>query len=443
MTPRRKRIAVVGGGVAGLSAAWALRENTDVVVYEKAPRFGGHACTVDIDHTGKKMAVDIGFICFNRPNYPNFTQLLRHLQVKTVWTDMSFAVTDPIGYEWSSDPWGLFAWKRNVLDSKFRGLLGEIVDFNHVARAELTADQVPDTSLGDWLDGHGYSELFRTAYLLPMSAAIWSTPERLMLDYPVRTFLQFFDNHRLMHLVRPMWRTVAGGSRSYVDKLLADLRPSLHPAVQIETIRPAGPGKVQIVERDRPPQTFDAVILSSHADESRRMLDDRYEEQRLALGSVRFSQNTAYLHHDSSLMPKRRMAWGSWNVMKGQDDRVCVTYWMNRLQKLPNSRPVFVTLNPIHMPAKDKTFGVYEFDHPMYDTPSAAARRSVQRMQGHGGLFFAGAWLGDGFHEAGLRTGLEAAFALGGQVPWAATTQHRHTLIHAPFSHAPVSAMAQ
>lgn len=442
MTSRRKRIAVVGGGVAGLGAAWALRENAEVVVYDKAPRFGGHAWTIDIDHTGVSMPVDIGFICFNRPNYPNFTKMLKHLDVRTVWTDMSFAVSDPNGYEWSSDPWGLFAWKRNALDADFRGLLGEIINFNNVAREELTSDRVTEASLGDWLDGHGYSQLFRSAYLLPMSAAIWSTPEKLMLDYPVDSFLRFFDNHRLMHLVRPIWRTVAGGSRSYVDKLLADLQPSLRPAAQIETIRPAGPGKTQIIEHRKPPQIFDAVILACHADESRRMLDHSYDEQRLALGSVRFSQNTAYVHHDRTLMPKRRAAWGSWNVLKGQDDSVCVSYWMNRLQKLPNDRSVFVTLNPVHEPVKSKTFGVYKFDHPMYDAPSAAARRAIQRVQGRDGLFFAGSWLGDGFHEAGLRTGLEAAFALGGQVPWEPTVTHKHAPVHALPGRTPVSALA-
>jgi predicted NAD/FAD-binding protein len=438
MISRRKRIAVVGGGVAGLGAAWALRETADLVVYERARRFGGHAWTVDIDYEGTPLAVDIGFICFNRPNYPNFTALLQHLGVKTVWTDMSFSVSDPRGYEWSSDPWGVLAWKRNALDAKFRGLLNEILHFNNVARRELIAGDMPEMTLGDWLDTRGFSEIFRTAYLLPMSAAIWSTPEPLMLDYPVGSFLTFFDNHRLMHLVRPIWRTVAGGSRAYVSKLLSDLEPVLRPAAHIETVRPAGSGRVHIMERNRPPQTFDAVILASHADQSLRMLDSSYDEQRLALGSLHFSSNIAYLHHDPSLMPERRSAWASWNVLKGGDDRVCVTYWMNRLQKLPGDKPVFVTLNPTRQPAKDKTFGVYEFDHPMYDAPSAAARRSVQRVQGRDGLFFAGAWLGDGFHEAGLRTGLEAAFALGGSVPWQATTQHTHTLSHPPLERAPL-----
>jgi predicted NAD/FAD-binding protein len=443
MISRRRRIAVVGAGVAGLGAAWALRDVADVTLYDRAPRIGGHAWTVDIDYDGTQIPVDIGFICFNRPNYPNFTALLSHLDVKTVMTDMSFSVSDPHSYEWSSDPWGLFAWKRNALDARFRGLIGEILRFNNLARSEIIGGRIPDAPLGDWLDGHGFSEIFRAAYLLPMSAAIWSTPERLMLEYPVASFLTFFDNHRLMHAIRPIWRTVAGGSRNYVGKLLADLDTTLKPAARIETVRPGGAGRINIIERGAAPQTFDSVILASHADQSKEMLDRSYYEQRLALGSVHFSPNVAYLHRDTSLMPQRRAAWASWNVLKGSDDRVCVTYWMNRLQKLPGDKPVFVTLNPTREPAKDKTFGVYEFDHPMYDAPSAAARRSVQRVQGREGLFFAGAWLGDGFHEAGLRTGLEAAFALGGSVPWQAATQHRHTLAHAPFVHAPLSALAQ
>ena len=430
MISRRKRIAVIGGGVTGLGAAWALRETAEVVLYEKAERFGGHAWTVDIDHGGTPMAVDIGFICFNRPNYPNFTALLKHLDAPTEWTDMAFAVSDPNGYEWSSDPWGLFAWKRNALDKKFRGMIGEIISFNTVARAQLKSDSVPDMTLGDWLDKHGYSQLFRRAYLMPMSAAIWSTPEKLMPDYPVDSFLRFFENHKLMHTVRPIWRTVKGGSRAYVGKLLEQLKPMLRPATDIQTVRPGAPGKTQVIERNGKTETFDAVIFASHADASRNMLDTSYEDQRLALGSLRFSQNVAYLHQDTSLMPIRKTAWASWNVAKGDDDKVCVTYWMNRLQHLDKSKPVFVTLNPVKEPAKDKTFGVYEFDHPMYDTASAAARRAVQRVQGKDGLYFAGAWLGDGFHEAGLRTGLEAALALGGQVPWQVTTQQTHAPAH-------------
>ena len=304
MISRRKRIAVIGGGVAGLGAAWALRETSDVVVYDSAERFGGHAWTIDIDHRGVPRSVDIGFICVNRPTSPNYTALLTHIDVATVMTDMAFAVSDPDGYEWSSDPLGLFAWKRNVLDKKFRGMIGEILHFNNRARAELAKDTVPDMSLGAWLDMHGYSQLFREAYLLPMSAAIWSTPEKLMLDYPVVSFLQFFDNHRLMHTIRPMWRTVKGGSRSYVQRLLADLAGSLRPSANIQNVRPIGGGKVQVTERNRQPEMFDAVIFACHADEAKRMLDQGCEDQRMALGSIHFSKNTAVLHHDGAMMPR-------------------------------------------------------------------------------------------------------------------------------------------
>lgn len=424
MISQRKRIAVIGAGVSGLGAAWALRESADVAVYEKADRIGGHAWTVDIDYDGVVQPVDIGFICFNRPNYPNFTAMLEHLGVATVTTDMSFAVSDPQGYEWGSDPLGLFAWKRNLLDRNFHGLLAEILRFNTRAREQLEANTVSDTSLGEWLDTHGFSQRFRTGYLLPMSAAIWSTPERMMLDYPVSSFLTFFDNHRLMHAVRPTWRTVSGGSRTYVSRLVQDMRLVISGAAT--SVRPALRGGVDVTDVGGRTQSFDAAILASHADASLGLLDPSYEDQRLALGSVRFSSNIAYLHRDPALMPKRRAAWASWNVIKGQDETVCITYWMNRLQAIPRSRPVFVTLNPAVPPAVDKTFGIYEFDHPMYDGPSAAARRTIQRVQGMDGLYFAGAWLGDGFHEAGLRSGIEAALALGGSVPWTPTVRHTH-----------------
>ncbi|MDZ4761862.1 MAG: FAD-dependent oxidoreductase [Alphaproteobacteria bacterium] len=429
MNSKRKRIAVVGAGVSGLGAAWALRESADVTVYERAARIGGHAWTMDIDYRGAPLAVDIGFICYNEPNYPNLTALLGHLGVATVATDMSFAVSDPKGYEWGSDPLGLFAWKRNLADPKFIGLLREILRFNTLARGHLAAGTIPDVSLGVYLDKHGFSSSFREGYLLPMGGAIWSTPEAAMLDYPVGSLIQFFDNHRLMHALRPVWRTVAGGSRTYVDRLARDLSGALRPGARIEAIRPVG-GRVQIASKTGETETFDSVILAAHANDTLSMLDRRYEDHRLALGSVRFSSNTAWLHRDPTLMPKRRAAWASWNVLKGDGGRVCVTYWMNRLQKIQSDKPVFVTLNPTVEPAAEKTFGVHEFEHPIYDAPSAAARQTIQRLQGRDGLYVSGAWLGDGFHEAGLRTGLEAALALGGSVPWEAALQHRHP---APF----------
>jgi predicted NAD/FAD-binding protein len=426
MTNQRARIAVVGAGVSGLGAAWALKDTADVVVLERTDRVGGHAWTVEVDYDGETIPVDIGFICYNELNYPNLKAMFARLGVDVIATDMSFAVSDPDGYEWGSDVLGLFAWKRNLVDPRFLGLLNEILRFNALARRDLAAGAVPDVSLRDYLDRNGFSQAFRTGYLLPMGAAIWSTPEVGMLDYPVASFIQFFDNHRLMQALRPTWLTVKGGSREYVRRLSADLSGRLETGVRIETIRPVPGGEVEIVETGGRTRRFDRVLLSCHADEARRMLDPAFEAQRRALEPIRFSSNTAYLHRDHALMPQRRSAWASWNVIKGSEERVCVTYWMNRLQKIRKSAPLFVTLNPVSRPAEDRTFGVYQFDHPMYDAPSAAGRSDLRRLQGRNGLYFSGAWLGDGFHEAGLRTGLEAAIAMGGRVPWTPALQERY-----------------
>jgi predicted NAD/FAD-binding protein len=426
MTAQRARIAVVGAGVSGLAAAWSLKDTADVVVLERADRLGGHAWTVDVDYDGDRIPVDIGFICYNELNYPNLTGMFSRLGVEVIATDMSFAVSDPEGYEWGSDLLGLFAWKRNLVDPRFLGLLSEIIRFNTLARKDLAAGTIPDVSLKDYLDQNGFSQAFRTGYLLPMGAAIWSTPEVGMLDYPVASFIQFFDNHRLMQTLRPTWMTVKGGSREYVRRLTADLAGRLETGRRIETIRPGQGGAVEIVEAGGRTRTFDRVLLACHADETRRMLDPAYQDHRRALEPIRFSANTAYLHRDLSLMPRRRSAWASWNVLRGADDRVCVTYWMNRLQKIRKTAPLFVTLNPTTPPDPDLTFGVYEFDHPMYDAASAAGREELRRLQGRNGIYVSGAWLGDGFHEAGLRTGLEASLAMGGRVPWTPALQQRY-----------------
>lgn len=412
-----KRIAIIGSGISGLGAAYALKDWAEITVFEARERAGGHAHTVDVDYDGTPLTVDVGFIVYNGLNYPNLIGFFDALGVQTQVSDMSFAVSNPNGYEWASTLKGIFAQKRNLLRPDFHRFWRTILSFNDLVRAELAAGMIGEVSLGSWLDRHGFDDRFRENYILPMAGAIWSTPERGVLDFPATSFFQFFDNHRLMHSERPQWRTVTGGSRRYVETVAALLGDRLRLKSPVESLGRYG-RHIRLKLRDGRNQVFDDVILATHSDQARAMLDDSFDEQRFLLGSARYRPNRIYLHRDPCLMPRRKAAWASWNVMKQGGEDICLTYWMNRLQNLPASKPLFVTLNPCTPPHPDLTFREFTFDHPQFDTPALAAVRSIQRLQGQGGLWFAGAWMGHGFHEDGLKSGLAAALALGGQVPW-------------------------
>ena len=411
------RIAVVGSGISGLGAAWALKDTADVTLFEQAARAGGHACTHVFDYDGHETAVDLGFIVYNALNYPNLIGLFEALGVQTQASDMSFAVSDPEGWEWASTAQGLFAQRRNLFSARFHRFWRTILRFNDTARAELANAAIGDVSLGTWLDLHSFDEDFRHNYILPMGAAIWSTPEDRMLDYPARSFFQFFDNHRLMHRERPKWRTVSGGSRNYVARIEAALGDRLRLNAGIERVFPFA-DKVGLRTDEGQTLVFDHVILATHSDASLRLVEDGSPDRAFLLRSMRYRPNRIYLHCDARLMPHRKAAWASWNVLKQESGDICLTYWMNRLQGLPDERPVFITLNPDHPPREEMTFLEYEFDHPQFDTAAEAAVRGLKRIQGDDGLWLAGAWMGRGFHEDGLKSGLSAALSLGGQVPW-------------------------
>jgi uncharacterized protein len=414
------KIAVIGSGISGLSAAWALRDAHEVTLFEAESRLGGHSCTVEAPGANGPIPVDVGFIVFNHLNYPNLTPMFAHLGVETIASDMSFAVSDPNGFEWSSNKGGLFAWKRNLFNPRYLRFLTEIVRFCALARKDAAEGQLRDQRLGDYLDRHRFDATFRSQYLVPMGAAIWSTPEGQMEDYPAESFLRFFDNHRLLHAKRPVWRTVKGGSRTYVARLAADLGARVRLQTGATAASPLPDGRVRLRLSDGTTDDFDHVIFACHGDQARPILDERYEDQRLMLGSVRFSKNAVYLHSDPALMPKRKAAWAAWNLMKTDGQDVCVSYWMNTLQALDTDQPMLVTLNPPRPPDPSLTHGHWSFDHPMFDTVALAAQRSLKRIQGQDGLWFAGAWLGNGFHEDGLKSGLACALALGGSVPWTA-----------------------
>jgi len=414
------RIAVIGAGVSGLGAAYALKDRHEVTLLEKEERLGGHANTVRIDYDGAPIDVDTGFIVYNKRNYPNLVALFAHLGVPTHMSDMSFAVSDPDGWEWSSNGIsGLFAWKRNFTDVGFLCHLGDIVKFSARARADLRLGRVNGATLEEYVAGLRLGRGFLSQYLLPMGAAIWSTPERDMLDYPASSFLNFFDNHRLLHIVRPFWRSVVGGSRTYVDALRRALGPRVQSGDAVVSVARTG-GGVEVRRASGDVRTFDHAVLACHSNEAHAMLRG-YDAEHRALSAIRYAPNTAYLHRDPALMPRRKAAWGSWNYLRDsrQNAGVCVSYWMNKLQRIDRGKPLFVTLNPAAPPKDELTFARFAYDHPQFDAAALAAQAAIERLQGHDRIWFAGAWLGHGFHEDGLRSGLTVAHKLGAPAPWA------------------------
>lgn len=418
----RIRIAVVGAGVSGLSAAWALKDVHDVTLFEKEPRLGGHAHTVTVDYDGVRIPVDTGFMVFNTLTYPNLCALFEHLGVETVASDMSFSVSAGEGREWSSNGLGgVFAWKRNLVSPAFLGMLSDIVRFSAQARADLQENSIKATTLEQYVARLKLGDGFLRNYLLPMGAAIWSTPERDMLRYPAETFLRFCDNHRLLHAKRPKWRTVAGGSQSYVAALRAELGTRVRVGAPVIAARRTS-GGVALDIADGATHLFDQVVFACHANEAAAILQDGAAAECAALMDVRTAPNVAYLHRDAALMPSRTAAWASWNYLKsGESDDVCVSYWMNKLQNIDPSRPLFVTLNPPTPPASDKTFARIAYDHPQFDAAALRAQSVLRGLQGRDRLWFAGAWLGYGFHEDGLSSGLAVVRALGGDAPWLTT----------------------
>lgn len=418
MTSHKRNIAIVGAGIAGLGAAYALKDTANVTVLEKRDRLGGHAATVDIDYDGTPIAVDTGFIVFNHKTYPNLCGLFDAIGVETFGSQMCFGFADG-RTEWSSDNSGLFAQRRNLVSPRHLFMLRDILRFNAQAQRDLDAGTIGDGALIDYLARHKFGRPFRENYLLPMGAAIWSTTEGGMMDQPAATVLRFFQNHQLINMKRPKWYTVTGGSREYVRKLGAILGDRVRLSADIAGVRRI-PGGAVIGFADGREERFDEVILACHSDQALALLDDPDADEKAYLGAIRYAPNTAVLHRDVALMPKKRAAWASWNyrARPGQD-LAEVTYYMNRLQGIDAQKPLFVTLNPGAEIDPATVFGTYQYDHPQFDTAAVAAQRRFNQVQGVRHTWFAGAWLGYGFHEDGLRAGLRVALRLGGATPFA------------------------
>jgi predicted NAD/FAD-binding protein len=436
-----RKVAVVGAGIAGLSAAWLLSTSSsgtpaNVTLFEKNDYLGGHTNTVDIDVAGKSFAVDTGFLVCNDWTYPNLLPMFAHLGIETALSDMSFGIklTDAVGrsrLEWcgSDDLSTTFAQKRNLFRPRFLGMLRDLLRFNRAAQALSDSGAPMPGTLGAYLDQHGYGRAFRDWYLVPMAACIWSTPTQQIDDFPLATFITFCRNHGLISVNdRPKWRTVPGGARRYVEKMRAALTDVRLNAGITHISR--GAGGVHI-HSAKGAEHFDAVVMACHSDEALALLTDVTDAERDVLSRIPYQPNTAVLHTDAALLPTRKRAWAAWNyhahfdhAARENNQPVSLTYLLNKLQPLPVSldHPVMVTMNPIASIDPAKILRTISYSHPVFLAESSAAKRALRKLQGHNATWFAGAWTRYGFHEDGLMSGIAVARALGAQIPWATNT---------------------
>ncbi len=418
------KIGIIGAGIAGLGAAWALHPSHHVTVFEKESRLGGHSNTVDVPlDDGSSLPVDTGFIVYNERNYPNLTRLFNHLDVPVEKSDMSFAVSaHASSFEYCGTGLsGMFAQPKHLFDASYWQFLKEIKRF--FAEAQYWLQQTPDptVTLGEFLEAHRLSQSFQRYFLLPMGAAIWSSSLQGMLAYPALTFLRFFDNHGLLTVnQQPQWHTVSGGSREYVQRLITSFAGQIVSNAPVTQVAPGATG-VAVITADGQRYSFDHVVIAAHADEALAMIVEPTEQERDILGQFHYQANEAVLHTDSGLMPLRKRAWASWNVLmesEAGEDKVCLTYWMNRLQNLPKQHPVFVTLNPVQQPLERHVIGRYTYHHPQFTLGAIDAQERIKDIQGQRRLWFAGAYQRYGFHEDGLLSGFNVATKIGATIPW-------------------------
>ena len=435
---RPVRVAIVGSGISGLATAHALQGLADVTLFEAGAYFGGHTHTVDITLPTPDgpvtHGVDTGFLVFNERTYPYLINLFAELGVETARSDMSFSVKVPgarngRNLEWSGSSLGsVFAQRGNLINWKFWRMLGDIVRFNRLTTrlAMSGADAEMLQPLGDFLRSQKFSGEFRDWYFLPMMGCIWSCPTDQMLQFPVATMIRFCHNHGLLQITdRPQWWTVSGGARRYVDKIIEKIGDKrLNTPVRLIERDTQG---VRIVTDGRTEQ-FDKVVLAAHSDESLALLRDPSSAEQEALGAIRYQPNRAVLHTDASVLPKKKSAWAAWNYERAQEGiagsggesaRVCLHYLLNMLQPLPFAQPVLVSLNPVHDIARKHIMGEFDYAHPVFDLAAIRAQKSVAGLQGRQHTYFCGAWTGYGFHEDGLKSGLQAARLLL-QDTWAA-----------------------
>ncbi|KAK4186592.1 glutamate synthase 1 [NADH], chloroplastic [Podospora australis] len=434
----RKKVAVVGSGSAGIAALWALnRSPHDVYLYDSSDRLGGHTNTVEFKRGKYKAMVDTGFIAMNEATYPNFLNFLRRIKVPVVPTEMSFSVSRDNGYfEWAGSTFDtVFCQRSNLFSPKMWRMVFDVLRFNQFAIDVLRTDKPNvEETIGEYLEREGYSHVFRDRYLIPMTAAIWSTsPDKCTLDFPIVTLVRFLWNHHLLSTSarRPRWLTIANGSKSYIDTVMKGF-PSNHLRLKtrVTAVTNEPDGRVRLHTAEGKSEVFDHVVLATHGDTAYSIIrDSASEEERSILEQFHTSENEVVLHSDLSFMPRSYKAWSSWNSMtksspltgSGNVDQVSLTYNMNILQHIPRQAfgDVLVTLNPLHQPNPKTVQGRFTYRHALYTPNAIHAQERLQEIQNKRGISYAGAWTKYGFHEDGFSSGLKVAVEhLGANIPF-------------------------
>ena len=413
------KIGVIGSGVSGLVSALTLQEKFEVSLFEKNSKLGGHSNTVTIEQENNKYSVETGFIVLNDKNYPIFTSLLKHLNIGVNNSSMSFSVSVDKGqFEYSSSYIGLLGQTKNIIDPKYWGMLRDINYFYNNALKDVK-DCPDNETLGQFLKRFNYSNKFIDYHLVPMTASIWSCPTKSILNFPIKSLLVFFENHKLLNIYnRPKWSTVNKGSREYVKKIQSLLKGKIYTNTKVNKISKSKEG-IRVHYQDGI-KTFDKVILACHADQSSEILIENFSEEANLLKDFKYQKNTSILHSDINFMPKRKSVWSSWNYISetGNLGNLSITYWMNELQGINSSKPILLSLNPKILPNPDLIYGQYSYSHPILDNNAINIQKKLSSIQGKNNLWFCGAWTGFGFHEDGVKSAVEIANSHDIDLPW-------------------------
>ena len=413
------KIGVIGSGVSGLVSALTLQEKFEVSLFEKNSKLGGHSNTVTIEQENKKYSVETGFIVLNDKNYPIFTSLLKHLNIGVNNSSMSFSVSVDKGqFEYSSSYIGLLGQTKNIIDPKYWGMLRDINYFYTNALKDVK-DCPDNETLGQFLKRFNYSNKFIDYHLVPMTASIWSCPTKSILNFPIKSLLVFFENHKLLNIYnRPKWSTVNKGSREYVKKIQSLLKGKIYTNAKVNKISKSKEG-IRVHYQDGI-KTFDKVILACHADQSSEILIENFSEEANLLKDFKYQKNTSILHSDINFMPKRKSVWSSWNYITetGNSGNLSITYWMNELQGINSTKPILLSLNPKILPNPDLIYGQYSYSHPILDNNAINIQKKLSSIQGKNNLWFCGAWTGFGFHEDGVKSAVEIANSHNIDLPW-------------------------